>query len=108
MKSLISPTLLLLLLPLVSSHFTLDSPKARGFDEDKLGTFPCGGQDTVGDRIPWPITGGNIQLSMEHDQTNVQALLALGNDVGDHFNIILVPTLREQGLGDFCLKGVVR
>lgn len=106
MKSVINPTLLLLL-PLVSSHFTLESPKARGFDEDKLDTFPCGGQDTVGDRTPWPINGGPIQLKMEHDQAKVQVLLGLGNNVGDHFNIILKPTVQEQGLGDFCLGDVV-
>jgi hypothetical protein len=32
---------------LVSAHFNLNYPAARGFDEDKLTTFPCGGQDTV-------------------------------------------------------------
>ncbi|MCJ1428177.1 hypothetical protein MMC29_006085, partial [Sticta canariensis] len=106
MKSSITSTLLLLL-PLVASHFTLQSPEVRGFDEDKLGTFPCGGQDTVGDRTPWPIAGGPIQLNMEHDEAVVQVLLGLGNDVGDHFNIILQPTVQERGLGDFCLKDVV-
>lgn len=108
MKSVISSTLLLLLLPLVSSHFTLKSPIPRGFDEDKLGNFPCGGQDTVGDRTPWPIKGGPIQLNMEHDEANVQVLLGLGNDVGNHFNIVLQPTVSERGLGDFCLGDVVR
>lgn len=107
MKSVISSTLLLLLLPLVSSHFTLKSPIPRGFDEDKLGNFPCGGQDTVGDRTPWPIKGGPIQLNMEHDEANVQVLLGLGNDVGNHFNIVLQPTVSERGLGDFCLGDVV-
>ena len=99
---------LLLLLPLASSHFTLQSPEVRGFDEDKLGNFPCGGQDFNGKRTPWPLTGGPIQLNMEHDRSAVQVLLGLGNDVGDNFNIILQPTLQEQGIGDFCLDNVVR
>lgn len=108
MKSVICSTLLLLLLPLVSAHFQLLSPKVRGYDEETLVKFPCGGQDTVGTRTPWPITGGNIQLNMEHDQSKVEVLLALGNDVGDNYNIILQPTVQEQGIGNFCFKGVVR
>ena len=28
--------------PVVSAHFKLDSPAARGFDEDLLVQFPCG------------------------------------------------------------------
>ncbi|MCJ1260435.1 hypothetical protein MMC22_000296 [Lobaria immixta] len=43
---------------------------------------------------------------MEHDQANVQVLLGLGNDVGNHFNIVLQPTVSERGLGDFCLGDV--
>jgi len=35
--------LLLALLPLATPHFTLDSPPARGFNEDQLSQFPCGG-----------------------------------------------------------------
>lgn len=105
MKSIIS---LLLLLPLALSHFTLESPKARGFDEVKLVNFPCGGQDTVSaTRIPWPLAGGPIQLNMEHDQSIVQVLLALGNNPGNNFNIVLQPTLQEQGIGNFCLGNVV-
>lgn len=38
---------LALVATIVSAHFNLDFPTARGFDEDKLGTFPCGGQDTI-------------------------------------------------------------
>ena len=99
---------LLSLLPLTLSHFTLDSPKARGFDEDKLGTFPCGSQDTVSDsRTPFPLTGGPIQLSMEHDQSAVQVLIGMGNNPGEAFNTVLLKTLQENGIGKFCLGDVV-
>lgn len=104
---LLTSSALLSFLPVVSSQFYLVSPKARGFDENKLATFPCGGQDTVGDRTPWPMKGGRIQLNMTHDQAAVQVLLGLGNDVGEHFNIVLHPTVQERGIGYFCLESLL-
>jgi hypothetical protein len=93
---------------LASAHFTLDYPAARGFDEDKLGTFPCSGFDTVKDRTDWPLggSGGEVSLTMGHDQALVQVLLGIGNDVGEAFNYVLLPTVQEQGLGKFCLSGL--
>ncbi|KAI4184736.1 MAG: hypothetical protein L6R41_004531 [Letrouitia leprolyta] len=99
--------LLSFLTSFVSAHFTLDFPPARGFDEDQLTSFPCGGQSSVSSsRTPWPITGGPIQLTMGHDESAVQVLIALGNDATDAFNTVLVPTTQEQGLGKFCLSDV--
>ena len=43
---------------------------------------------------------------MGHDETAIQILLGLGDNPGDNFNITLVPTIRQEGLGDFCLQGV--
>lgn len=92
---------------LVGAHFTLDFPQVRGFDEDNLGTFPCGGQNSVSNtRTPWPLDGGSIQLTMEHDHAAVQVLVALGNDPSSNFNAVLVPTTQEEGIGQFCLSGV--
>ena len=99
---------LLAFLPVAAlAHFHLDSPTARGFDEDALVQFPCGGQNTPSpNRTLWPLAGGPIQLTMEHDEAAVQVLLGLGNDVGSNFNITLVPTIQEQGIGEFCLGDV--
>lgn len=96
-----------LILPALSTaHFQLLSPPARGFDEDKLATFPCGGQDTVSsNRTMFPLSGGPIQLNMEHDEAAVQVLLAMGNDPGSNFNITLLPIMQEQGIGKFCIAG---
>ncbi|KAI4745616.1 hypothetical protein E4T50_04091 [Aureobasidium sp. EXF-12298] len=92
------------LLPLVSAHFKLVYPAARGFDEDILGTFPCGGQNTVSsNRTEFPITGAPIQLLMGHTSAKVQVLMALGNDPGSNFNITLLPTFQEQGPQNFCI-----
>ncbi|TKA64753.1 hypothetical protein B0A49_12552 [Cryomyces minteri] len=102
------PLSLFALLPLASAHFNLVYPAARGFNEDTLGTFPCGGQNTVSsNRTQWPMTGAPIQLNIGHTQSRVQVLLALGNDPGSNFNIVLVPTFQEQGPQNFCMGDVV-
>ncbi|KAL9045277.1 MAG: hypothetical protein Q9214_001657 [Letrouitia sp. 1 TL-2023] len=93
---------------LVAAHFTLDYPAVRGFDEEQLTQFPCGGQDEVStSRTPWPLKGGHIQLTMEHDRVATQVLIGLGNDVGDAFNTVLVPTIQEEGFGKFCFGDIV-
>lgn len=98
----------LLPLTLVTAHFQLNSPSARGFDEDTLATFPCGGQDTPSsNRSLFPLAGGPVQLNMEHDHAEVQVLLGLGNDVGENFNITLEPIFLEEGIGQFCMGDVV-
>ncbi|KAK0112896.1 hypothetical protein ONS95_014615 [Cadophora gregata] len=104
-----SSTLLALaaLTSLTTAHFNLNFPAARGFDEDKLGTFPCGGQDTVSTtRTPWPLTGGQIALEMGHIDANVEVLIGVGNDPGSSFDTVLRPTFMEQGLGAFCMTGM--
>jgi nascent polypeptide-associated complex subunit beta len=101
-----SMLLTLVLLPLLTAaHFLLEYPPARGFDEDKLPTFPCAGYPVSPNRSDWPISGGKISLTMGHDQALVQVLLGIGNDVGDAFNYVLLPTVEEQGLGSFCITG---
>lgn len=94
-------------LPLATAHFQLNYPPARGFDEDKLPTFPCGGQDKVStSRTSVSMTSFPVALDMGHDESAVQILLGLGSDPGSNFNITLVPTFREQGLGNFCMRTV--
>ena len=99
---------IILPLTLVTAHFQLNSPPARGFDEDTIATFPCGGQDTVSsNRSLFPLSGGPVQLNMEHDHAEVQVLLGLGNDVRENFNITLEPIFLEEGIGQFCMGDVV-
>lgn len=94
-------------LTLSTAHFLLDYPIVRGFDEDILGTFPCGGQPKISpNRTLVSLTAIPIALTMGHDQAVIQILLGLGNDVGDNFNIVLEPTFSQTGLGGFCLPDV--
>ncbi|RDL37289.1 uncharacterized protein BP5553_04722 [Venustampulla echinocandica] len=90
-----------------SAHFTLVYPAARGFNEDTLTNFPCGGQDKVSTtRTQWPLKDGSIALNMGHISTNVEVLIGFGNDVGSAFNTVLRPTFGQTGLGDFCITSV--
>ncbi|KAF2634997.1 hypothetical protein P280DRAFT_369272, partial [Massarina eburnea CBS 473.64] len=91
------------LLPLAAAHFILDWPTNRGFDDSKAVDFPCGGFNDVKTRTEFPLNGGPIQLDMHHTQTQVAVYLAVGNNPGSNYNIVLRPQLTQEGLGDFCL-----
>lgn len=102
-----NPLTVTLLVSLTSAHFTVDSPPARGFNEEELAAFPCGGSNSIAStRTPFPLNGGRISMTMGHDRTLVQVLVALGNDPTTAFNTVLVPTTQVEGLGKFCLSDV--
>ena len=93
--------------PITLAHFTLKYPASRGFDEDKEPTFPCGGFDTVqSQRTDFPVGGGPIQINLGHQQTNIAVYMAIGDNPGDAFSIVLHPQFQVSGFGDFCLGNV--
>lgn len=96
------------LLSFSTAHFVLSDPPARGFSENQQVNFPCGGQSVSKSRTKVSLEDAQISIALEmgHDQAAVQVLLGLGNDPGSNFNITLVPTFRQIGLGDFCLPRV--
>lgn len=99
-------TLLVASLPLVSAHFKLNYPPARGFDEDTLPNKPCGGQayNPSAQRTQFPLSGAPIQLDLGHTQSDIQVFLAIGNDPQEaDFTHIIVPTFAERGPNNFCL-----
>ena len=100
-------TSLLAIASLTSAHFTLEFPKARDFNEDTLDQFPCGGFNTPSTaRTAWPMSGGQIALKMGHSQSNVEVLIAVGNNPGNAFNTVIRPTFLQTGLGAFCMTGL--
>ncbi|CAG8970981.1 hypothetical protein HYALB_00007649 [Hymenoscyphus albidus] len=102
-----SITALVALASAATAHFTLGYPAVRGFDEDKLGQFPCGSFDTVSaTRTPWPLTGGSIGLEMGHVSSTIQVTIAFGNNPGSSFNTILKRPISQNGLGSFCMTGI--
>lgn len=95
------------LVPLVAGHFRLQYPTSRGFDEDTMPDFPCGGMSQSSNRTQVPLSGSfPVALQMGHDDTAVEVLLALGSNPGDNYNVTLVPTFQIRGLGEFCLPHV--
>ncbi|KAJ8107621.1 hypothetical protein OPT61_g8736 [Boeremia exigua] len=102
-KSLVA----LALAPVAFAHFTLKYPESRGFDEDKESGFPCGGFDSVSSqRTDFPINGAPIQINLGHQQTNIAVYLAVGDNPGDGFSVVLHPQFVVSGFGDFCLGDV--
>ena len=103
-----SQLLLLAFLPLTTlAHFALESPASREGNEDLQDQFPCGGSNTPSsERTQWSLTGGPIQMELGHTESAVQVLLGLGNDPGENFNITILPTIQEQGPGQFCVGAV--
>ncbi|KAJ5123043.1 hypothetical protein N7448_009140 [Penicillium atrosanguineum] len=97
----------LMLAPLASAHFHLQYPISRGFDEDTMPNFPCGGMAQSSNRTQLPISGSfPVALKMGHVQTAVEVLIALGSDPATNYNVTLVPTFQINGLGAFCLPHV--
>lgn len=92
-----------------TAHFTLNWPVNRGFDEDTMPTFPCGGFNTPSSNrtvISLDADTLPVDITFHHSQTAVSYLLALGTDPGSNFNITLGPTIAAQGLGEFCLPNI--
>ena len=95
------------IVPLATAHFHLQYPVSRGFVEDTMPEFPCGGRPQSSNRTQLPLSGSfPVALSMGHSQTAVEVLLALGSNPGDNYNITLVPTFQVNGLGAFCLPHI--
>lgn len=105
---MVSITSILTLLPIASAHFLMLYPPSRGFDDDKIVQYPCGGFNTITNRTQYPLTGAPIQLNLTDAAANAEVLIAMGDDPsGDDFKTILVPTLSEAGKGDFCFGDIV-
>ncbi|KAL4898754.1 hypothetical protein BDV59DRAFT_9586 [Aspergillus ambiguus] len=96
------------LAPLVAAHFELNYPPSRGVNEDKMTEFPCGGFAVSSNRTQISLSDPSfpVSLTMGHDETALEVLLALGNDPGSNFNITLKPTFRVEGLGSFCISSI--
>jgi len=106
---MLSRTLVLSLLPISTlAHFHLIWPAGRGFDEDKIVNFPCGGFDTPEpNRTSIPLTGFfPIQLNMEHTGVKGAVYMSLGNDPGSSYSIVLKSTFSETGPENFCIGDV--
>ncbi|KAJ5887514.1 hypothetical protein N7495_007555 [Penicillium taxi] len=98
---------LLAIVSMAMAHFHLQYPESRGFVEDTMSQFPCGGLSQSSNRTQLPLSGSfPLAVKMGHSQTAVEVLISLGSNPGDNYNITLVPTFQIDGLGEFCLPHV--
>ena len=105
---MISPRFLALLsLPLLASaHFELHFPVSRGDNDETQASFPCGGLDTSANRTAVSLTSIPVSVELGHTENLFQIVLAIGNDVGESFNTVILPTIQEFGPGEFCLGDI--
>lgn len=96
------------IVPFVAAHFKLEYPTSRGFDEDKMPEFPCGGLPQSSNRTQLSLSADTVPIALilGHSRTAVEVLLGLGNNPGDNYNITLAHTFGVTGLGAFCLPSV--
>ncbi|KIY63676.1 hypothetical protein CYLTODRAFT_402840 [Cylindrobasidium torrendii FP15055 ss-10] len=88
----------------VQAHFTLDYPEARGeFDEDNEGKF-CGGQTTIGDREPFPLQDGLIEIDSHHPSFTGTVFLSNSTNPTSFDDFVqILPWFKLEGAGTFCL-----
>ena len=95
------------LLPLALAHFELVYPTERDANSDDQGEFPCSGADSPSEeRTDWSLQGDRIELELGHARAYLQVLLAIGNDPGSNFNVELLPTVLQEGMGTLCLDNL--
>ena len=90
------------LLTLTSAHFGLNFPPSRGTDDENQAIFPCGGYTQTQNRTAVSLSSIPISMELSHTENLITVALAIGNDVGDSFNAIILRTIQEHGPGDFC------
>jgi hypothetical protein len=101
--------LISLLLPaLATAHFVLVYPPSRNGQDDEIEVnSPCSGKPVSDNRTTIGSTSFPLALEMGHDESVIQVSLSLNNDPSEaDFNITLVQTFGEEGLGEFCLPMV--
>ena len=88
------------------AHFILQTPKSQGFVDVLEGVGPCGSLDITNREniTPWPIAGSVVDVTSTHDQATWSYKASLLNDTNTWVD--LQPTIRQQGIGEFCLPSV--
>ncbi|KAI8609614.1 hypothetical protein BC830DRAFT_1233221 [Chytriomyces sp. MP71] len=71
-------TALLLVASAASAHFIIQSPPSRPFDDDGEAKGPCGNQP-LGARTHFPITGGSIIGDLFHPTATANFSIVIGN-----------------------------
>ncbi|TVY52099.1 Uncharacterized protein LCER1_G005407 [Lachnellula cervina] len=99
------------LVSLASAHFSITYPEWRGDSFAASASqyiYPCANvnQTAKTNRTAWPLTGGSLNLDLEHPWTYIFVNLGLGTH-NPVFNISLTsPFFNETGNGTLCLPKI--
>ncbi|KAJ7293347.1 hypothetical protein C8J57DRAFT_1002608, partial [Mycena rebaudengoi] len=93
------------LVTVANAHFQLKFPEPRGvFVEDDEPKFCDGYDDVAKQRVPFPLTGGFVNLNSEHESWSVG--VALATKVPTLFNdfVPVIPFFKATGEGLKCIN----
>ncbi|KAA8565849.1 hypothetical protein EYC84_009668 [Monilinia fructicola] len=100
--------LLAFLSSLVSAHFSLQYPPARGdsfLPPASQWVYPCANINTTENRTAYPTDSFAIGVELHHNWTYMFVNLGLGTNGSSNLNISLTPSpLNVTGKGSLCLK----
>ena len=98
----------LALAPLASTHFVVNIPAPLSSNIDNEDVAPCGGitpsnSDTLTD---FHVGGEAISLTTLHPQSFFEYRGMLGSSVSSPNWTVLIPTVEQYGLNNFCEPGI--
>ncbi|KAF3942010.1 hypothetical protein ABW19_dt0206763 [Dactylella cylindrospora] len=101
-----SALLIATILPFAAAHFVLQIPTSLGFSDINEVQAPCGGFDIKSRNTvtEWPLGGHPIGVVSTHPNAHWQIRAALLENT-DEF-VDLIPDIRQDGMGNFCLRSV--
>jgi hypothetical protein len=94
----------LALVPLVSTHFVVNTPPALGSNIDNENVAPCGGfTPSASDNLTdFHVAGDVVSLTTLHAQSFFEYRGMLGSSLSSPNWTNLIPTVEEYGLNNFC------
>jgi hypothetical protein len=98
----------ILLTPLASAHFIVSTPPPLGDNINNEAVAPCGGftPSSSSNVIDFHVAGDAIGLTTLHEQSYFAYRGMLGTSLTSPNWTILIPTVEEFGLNNFCEPSV--
>ena len=97
-------SLALALAPLASTHFIVNTPAPLGSNIDNEDTVPCGGFTPSTSEVTtnFHVGGDAIGVSTLHAQSSFAYRAMLGQSLSAPNWTVLIPTIQQYGLNNFC------
>jgi hypothetical protein len=90
--------------PLASTHFVINTPPPLGSNIDNEAVAPCGGFTPSGsdNLTDFHVGGDAVSLTTLHPQSFFEYRGLLGSSLSSPNWTVLIPTVEEYGLNNFC------